>query len=57
MRALVLCTNTSCAPNISLCLYLLFLCMCASNWREIFTEHFALERKVLSAVTGPRDRQ
>ena len=53
MHALFLCRNMSCAPNISRCLYLLFLCMCASNWRGIFTEYYDLERK-LSAVTGPR---
>jgi len=57
MCALVLCVNTNCAPNIGICLYLLFLCMCASHWRWIFTEYCVLERKALSAIAGSRGRQ
>lgn len=54
---LILCINMSCVPNISTSLYLSFLCMCAPHWRGIFAEYCVLERKALSAVTGPRGQQ
>ena len=52
-----LCINKSCAPNISICLNRLFLCMCTSPSRGIFTAYCVLERKALPAVTVPRGRQ